>query len=144
MRVLLRDRFTCRYCGRQTILLPVLSLISSRLPQIVPCHPNWKMAETHIAFWRDAAACDHVIPMARGGTSGEENLVTACWMCNSMKGGWLLEELGWSILPITDRDWDGLSSAYPALCELLPEGQRILHRRWLRALVTAQAGATGP
>lgn len=35
---------------------------------------------------------DHVIPLAAGGSSEMENLVTACWDCNHGKGARLLEE----------------------------------------------------
>lgn len=32
------------------------------------------------------AVCDHVIPLARGGTNDPTNLVTSCNSCNSSKG----------------------------------------------------------
>lgn len=36
--------------------------------------------------------CDHVVPLARGGETVLENLVTACPSCNCSKGGKTLEE----------------------------------------------------
>jgi 5-methylcytosine-specific restriction endonuclease McrA len=51
-RVLQRDGFRCRYCGR-----------SGSAPGVV----------LHV---------DHVVPLAAGGTSTEDNLVTACEECN--------------------------------------------------------------
>ena len=33
-----------------------------------------------------ATVLDHVVPIARGGTSDRSNLVPACWNCNTMKG----------------------------------------------------------
>lgn len=37
-------------------------------------------------------ACDHVIPVSRGGGNEEDNLVTSCQPCNSSKGAKLLSE----------------------------------------------------
>jgi 5-methylcytosine-specific restriction endonuclease McrA len=51
-RVLQRDGFRCRYCGR-----------SGSAPGVV----------LHV---------DHVVPLAAGGTSTEDNLLTACEECN--------------------------------------------------------------
>lgn len=36
--------------------------------------------------------CDHVVPVSRGGSSGLENLVTACFRCNRSKRAKLIEE----------------------------------------------------
>lgn len=54
-RIFSRDNFTCRYCGRQS--------------DVVPLH------------------VDHVIPVCRGGTNDDENLITSCQDCNLGKGG---------------------------------------------------------
>lgn len=40
---------------------------------------------------------DHVIPVSRGGTNDEGNLVAACASCNLTKSDRLLSELGWTI-----------------------------------------------
>lgn len=39
-----------------------------------------------------ALECDHVIPVARGGTSEMDNLTTACRTCNRSKRDKLIEE----------------------------------------------------
>lgn len=52
-KILLRDNFTCQYCGRSS-------------PEVV-------------------LEIDHVIPRAKGGTEGYDNLVTACRDCNKGK-----------------------------------------------------------
>lgn len=39
-----------------------------------------------------ATHCDHVIPLARGGETVEDNLVAACKRCNSSKGARLVSE----------------------------------------------------
>lgn len=68
-RVLRRDNFTCKYCGRYD-------------------PPPEKGAP-----WRRATLCaDHVIPLSRGGTNDEGNLVCACLPCNSSKNDRLLSE----------------------------------------------------
>jgi 5-methylcytosine-specific restriction endonuclease McrA len=61
-RVLQRDNFRCRYCGR-----------SGRAPGVV----------LHV---------DHVVPLAAGGTSTEDNLLTACEECNLGKSTMALLE----------------------------------------------------
>ena len=76
VRIFRRDSFTCRYCGRQTIFLPVLRLLAMSFGHIFPYHPSWKMISCHMGFWRDSASCDHKVPIARLGSSEEENLVT--------------------------------------------------------------------
>jgi hypothetical protein len=43
---------------------------------------------------RDKLTLDHVIPKSKGGTDTWENLVSACYSCNSEKGDLLLEEWG--------------------------------------------------
>lgn len=132
IEVFRRDRFTCRYCERKTVFLPVLRILASLFPAELPWHPHGKMTDCHVAFWRDYASCDHLIPNARGGTSEVANLVTACYMCNSIKQNWLLEELRWTLLPISDQEWDGLCSLYAKLIPLLPKEQLGYHQRWLR------------
>lgn len=36
--------------------------------------------------------CDHIVPVARGGSHSDENLTTACEPCNRSKGAKMLEE----------------------------------------------------
>lgn len=139
LEVFRRDHFTCRYCGRRTVLPPVLRLLSIAFGSVFPYHPHGKMSECHLAFWRDLASCDHVVPVARFGASDERNLVTACYMCNSIKQNWTVEELGWELRSILkDNSWDGLSDKFPALlelCETRFAAARIPYFRiWLRAL----------
>jgi hypothetical protein len=134
-RVFVRDRFICRYCGQQTFFVPILRAISIMMPDEFPYHPNWKMSECHIAYWRFGASIDHVVPVARGGDgSSENNLVTSCYMCNSIKQYWLLEELRWELKTPSQIAWDGLASRLPALCEMGQLGQMAYFGRWLRAI----------
>ena len=139
LKVFRRDRFTCRYCDRRTILPPVLRLLSIALDGVFPYHPHGKMSQCHLAFWRDLASCDHLVPVARFGKSDERNLVTACYMCNSVKQNWTVEELRWELQPIPEAEaWQGLADRYAPLleyCEPRFEVARIPYfRRWLRAV----------
>jgi hypothetical protein len=71
---------------------------SDRLPWI-----TWKVIRERI-FTRDKficrycgefapdPECDHVIPLARGGSHDDENLATACQPCNRKKSAKLLQE----------------------------------------------------
>lgn len=42
---------------------------------------------------------DHLIPVSKGGTNEEENLVTACRLCNRVKGTNILQESQMNLLP---------------------------------------------
>ena len=52
-----RDHYTCRYCG-------------ASLDQ-----------EPHLLL-----EIDHIVPVAKGGLTTEDNLQTLCWRCNRSKG----------------------------------------------------------
>ena len=60
-QILERDAFTCRICGNSTNNEPNLLL-----------------------------EVDHIIPLAKGGITSEDNLQTLCWKCNRRKGSKLL------------------------------------------------------
>jgi len=148
LKVFRRDRFTCRYCGRCAVFPPILRLLSITLSHVFQYHPHGKMSQCHLAFWRDLASCDHLVPVARFGKSDEQNLVTACYMCNSIKQSWTVAELGWELQAIPQDDsWNGLSDKFPALMEFCGTrfaAARIPYfRNWLRALNACAAG-NGP
>ena len=122
-----RDSWTCRYCGVKTIAPPVLRFLSDIYPKEFPYHPNWKSGEIHDSWLMLSTSLDHVVPGARGGDwTATENLVAACWACNSAKADLLLEEVGWDLLGEDDvsSDWDGLTGAVDELWRLAgsPEG----------------------
>jgi hypothetical protein len=62
LEVFERDNFTCQYCGL------------GEPDGVVDFH------------------CDHIVPIARGGTNDIENLATACAFCNTSKGAKTLQE----------------------------------------------------
>src|SRR5207302_10304834 len=85
LQVFKRDGFTCRYCSKRVLFVPVLRVLSILYPRALPYHTNWRWTECHPVYWTHAASCDHILPVARGGSSRLENLATACYMCNSIK-----------------------------------------------------------
>jgi len=61
-----------------------------------PMPVDWKRTRARIVK-RDAGichycgrerstSCDHVIPVSKGGTDDDDNLVCSCWPCNQSKG----------------------------------------------------------
>lgn len=42
--------------------------------------------------------CDHIVPLAKGGSHHKSNLATACRDCNRKKAAKTLEELGWELV----------------------------------------------
>jgi hypothetical protein len=143
--IYLRDRFLCRYCGKRVIFGPLLRLVSDLQPDLFPWHRNWMRGRTHPLYWTHRASCDHVRPVARGGSSDPSNLVTACYMCQDMKSHWTLEELkplGWRLRPCPTEvsDWDGLSGLYKSLWSTASQPQQDLnHQSWVRALEQASS-----
>jgi hypothetical protein len=113
--VFTRDRFTCVYCLRRTIVLPVLGLLSDLLPIEFPWHPNWKRDITHRFFWDLSTTLDHVDAVSTGGDwQGDLNLATACARCQYQKRNRSLGDLGWEIRRPT-AEWDGLTTLLPQL-----------------------------
>ncbi len=111
LSVFSRDNFRCRYCRRLVVLGAALRLLSERFPDLLQYHPHGKRDSTHPVYYEILASCDHVLPVSRGGTADEANLVTACARCQFMKSDWLLEELRWTMRPI-EPGWDGLSASF--------------------------------
>ncbi|MEX1185821.1 MAG: HNH endonuclease signature motif containing protein [Gemmatimonadaceae bacterium] len=140
-RIFFRDGFIDRYAGTRLVFPGVLRVLSAELPEDFPFHPNWKMSETHEAFWELSPTIDHIIPVSRGGRDDAANWVTTSMRRNSAKSNWTLEELGWALCPAGAlHDWDGLTSwfvrhvaAHPSLLQVG------LIARWNRAALDAGA-----
>jgi hypothetical protein len=109
-RVFVRDGFVDRYSGERLVNPAVLRILSNLFPSEFPFHKNWKMDETHPAYWELVPTVDHLIPIARGGEDSEANWITTSMLRNSAKANWTLDELGWHLLPAGDiSKWDGLT-----------------------------------
>ncbi|MBV8734918.1 MAG: HNH endonuclease [Solirubrobacterales bacterium] len=131
-----RDYWTCRYCRAQTVAPPVLRFLSEIYPEEFPYHPNWKAGQVHPAYLLVSTSLDHVDPGARGGSwRGEENLLTACWPCNTGKGDLRSDEVGWKLL-----DTEGLQRLGRAhQCDARAVGacRPVIYRDCRRALTSA-------
>lgn len=109
-RVFVRDGYIDRYSGTRLVNPAVLRVLSKLLPRDFPFHPNWKMTDTHPAYWELAPTVDHIVPIARGGIDSEDNWVTTSMLRNSAKANWTIDELEWKLLPPGDfSQWDGLT-----------------------------------
>jgi hypothetical protein len=110
LEIFWRDGFIDRYSGARLIFPASLRLLSHLPPDEFPAHPNWKMAESHFAFWELFPTIDHVVPVARGGSDNSENWVCTSMLRNSAKSNWTIEELGWTLHPPGNVEaWDGLT-----------------------------------
>lgn len=141
-RVYARDHYQCRYCGRRLVLASMLRLLSRLHPEVFPYQANWKTGVAHPAYVTLSATLDHVVPVALGGDSvDEENLVCACWSCNLRKSDLSLAAAGFELtLASADPTWDGLSSAYRMLWEATGRLELGAHEReWMRAVDAAPA-----
>ena len=125
------------------IFPPVLNLISELLPRVFPTHSNWKMSETHMAYWELSAMIDHVVPIARGGKDDESNWVTSSPLSNSQKANWTIEEMNWELKsPGIIEEWDGMLNWF---IEFIDTDKSILEQKfvageiktWYRAAIRA-------
>lgn len=113
LKIFIKDGFIDRYTGKRLFFPNVLRIISMELGNSFPYHSNWKMSHCHIAYWEMFPTYDHIIPIARGGKDEPNNIVTTSQMINSSKSGFLVEEIGLTILsPGKISDWDGMIHWY--------------------------------
>lgn len=133
--IFVRDGFIDRYSGTQLVFPGTLRLLSLLLPSEFPFHPNWKMTETHMAYWELFPTVDHVVPVARGGADNDSNWVTTSMLRNSAKSNWTLEELGWQLVPPGEfKRWDGLLTWFISFLTREPSHLADAYiRRWHRA-----------
>jgi hypothetical protein len=143
LTVFRNDGFNCEYCGHKTVLVPLLRAIAECFEVIgqklsFSYDPHWKYSETHYAFWRDSASCDHIVPVTSGGPTNAGNLVTACSMCNLRKGN----SAGFERFDGPRRPWAGLTELYPALVRKR-WGTRLPghHKAWMKLIENPASGS---
>lgn len=119
--VLLRDGFSCRYCGISVISSDIRKFFAKHYPPAVPWHPH-DPSKQHAGFQSLWLQFDHVVPHSHGGRSDPENIVVSCALCNFGKYWFTLRQLGLSDprlrLPVPNT-WDGLERLRPIL-KVLP------------------------
>jgi 5-methylcytosine-specific restriction endonuclease McrA len=126
-----RNGFTCAYCARMTIPLPVLRLISVRFGEAFGYHLNWKADATHRLYWDIQTSLDHLVPVSGGGDwQALDNLTTACSRCQYQKGNLTLDALGWEPRRWQSQ-WDGLTSHHRALWETVGQPEARYQRQWI-------------
>ncbi len=137
IQVFVRDGFIDRYSGRRLVFPGLLRLLSRLLPEEFPFHSNWKMAETHLAFWELFPTIDHVLPIARGGSDSKENWITTSMLKNAAKANWTLAELGWTLCDSDScSEWDGLTGLFLEFVEREPSLLEDAYlRRWRNAAI---------
>ena len=145
MKLFMRDGFVDRYTGNRLVNPGVLRLLHVVFGDDFPAHPNWKVSETHPAFWELFPTVDHVVPVSRGGPDDASNWVTASMLSNQAKAQWSVDDLGWKLHPVgAVEEWDGLSrwlvdyvAANPAVLTEAAEPHRGYIGRWLTATEAA-------
>jgi 5-methylcytosine-specific restriction endonuclease McrA len=82
-----------------------------------------------ICFWcgSEANTCDHVIPVARGGSDDPDNLVAACKRCNFSRQDRLPEEMDMIKTKKAGLFLDGSSTATLSRGLLSPPNDSIKH-----------------
>ena len=108
--IVLRDGFTCRFCGVPVILADA----RKALVRLYPDAARWGLtnASRHTALQVLELQFDHVLPHARGGASDPGNVLVTCAPCNYGRGNLTCEEVGLSdpwLRPPVPSEWDGLS-----------------------------------
>ena len=107
---------TCRKTGLQStiVLHPIVAARSHAHPRALD--PSPALTNTAL-FARDASLClycgkeygrhsltrDHVVPISKGGRDTWENVVCACFHCNSRKGGRTPQQAGMPLLAVPFR-----------------------------------------
>lgn len=118
IKIFFRDGFIDRYNGNQLLNPGVLKVFSVYYPKEFPYHKNWKMDETHRAYWELLPTIDHIKPISIGGEDSEYNLVTTSMINNSIKSNWTLKELGWKLIDEGNiKEWDGLTGTFVKIVE---------------------------
>jgi hypothetical protein len=121
-KIFVKDGFIDRYSGKRLVFPPVLRLLSTLMPEVLPFQKNWKMSECHIAYWQLFPTIDHIVAVTRGGVDEDRNWVTTSMLRNSAKSNWLLKDLGWELYPPGKlKDWDGLIHWFMKYAENHPE-----------------------
>lgn len=117
-KIFMRDGFIDRYNEEKLLNPGILKVFSTYFPKEFPYHRNWKMNETHIAYWELVPTIDHINPIALGGKDEDDNIVTTSQLNNSIKSNWTLEHLRWKIYDAGNiEEWDGLTKIFIELVE---------------------------
>jgi 5-methylcytosine-specific restriction endonuclease McrA len=115
LEIWVRDKWTCRYCGKCVIFAPTFKLLDELSPLHGYYDSHGNESKMNSLFARSWASIDHVIPHSKGGSDTNDNFVTACWRCNNIINDKTKLQGKPSVRPIDKEpnlNWDGLSSVY--------------------------------
>lgn len=146
LRIFIRDKWLCQWCGKPVIFGPAMKLIEVELKNAGRAAP---LAYYHVHWTRATAplldelgvVLDHKDPYAHGGATNAENLVTSCAKCNGRKSSRPLTV--WNgrdrRSPIKGKygepeHWDGLSSYFVLLAGRNTASLTPGERDWLKVL----------
>jgi len=123
---LVRDGFTCRYCGTRLYLAQAIKVLDIHKPGQNLWDAHWQAEPLK----SKGATVDHIIPEDEGGFDTLENLVACCVVCNSSKGNRQRNLLTQSL----DKSWDGGSSIFLTLAPIYRIHLSHEDKKWLKAL----------
>lgn len=105
-----RDHWHCRYCGLPVVDVGYFNKLWNLLPADFPRERGGPVTGNGWPISRVfRMAPDHLVPVAAGGATTMENLVTACGACNyQWKGDCTLDELRGELRDPVQPGWDGL------------------------------------
>lgn len=124
--VLVRDSFTCRYCGTRLYLAQAIKVLDMHKPERKHWDTHWE-AEPLKSY---GATVDHITSEDDGGYDTFDNLVACCVICNSRKGKEQLNPLP----PSLDGSWDGGSCIFLTLAPMYRKQLSKEDEKWLKAL----------
>jgi len=125
--VLVRDGFTCRYCGSRLYLAQAIKVLDFHEPGRKHWDAHWESEPLK----SQGATVDHIVPEDDGGYDTIDNLVACCVVCNSSKGKGRR-----GLLPQSpDNSWDGASSIFLTLAPMYEEHLSREDQKWRKALV---------
>ncbi len=125
-RVLVRDGFTCCYCGNRLYLAQAVKVLDLHYPG----EKHWDAHWGSEPLKSNGATVDHIVPEDEGGYDTLDNLVACCVVCNSSKGTG--ERV---LLPQSpDKTWDGGSSLFLTLAPMYGQHLSGMDQMWLKAL----------
>ena len=135
VKTFIRDGFIDRYSGDKLVFPGAMMILSKKFPKEMPYHQHGKMEQCHMMWWELYPTIDHIVPVTRGGTNEDENLVCTSMVRNSQKGHYTLEELGWELYPPGDIEkWDGMSKWF---VEYVDKNNELLEVNYIKAWYNA-------
>jgi hypothetical protein len=124
--VLVRDCFTCRYCGSRLYLAQAIKMLDIHGQGEKHWDTHWKVEPLK----SKGATVDHVTPEDEGGYDTLDNLVACCVVCNPSKNKGQRDPLPRSL----DNSWDGGACIFLTLAPMYQRHLSKEDEKWLKAL----------